>query len=43
MLHVLFMTSSNFDVKYQHSSQFRREEKKFKYYRESNEWLKKHL
>jgi hypothetical protein len=43
MLHFLFMTSSNFDVKCQHSSQFRREEKAFKYYRESNEWLKKHL
>ena len=43
MLHVLFMTSSHFDVKCQHSSEFRKEEKKFKDHRESNEWLKKHL
>ena len=43
MLHALFMTSSYFDLKYQHSSQFKREEKKFKYHREANEWLKKHL
>ncbi|HVN80053.1 MAG TPA: SprT-like domain-containing protein [Terriglobia bacterium] len=43
MLHVLFMTSPHFDGKYQHSSEFRKEEKKFKHHRETNEWLKKHL
>ena len=43
MLHARFMTFSNFDLKNQHSTQFKREEKKFKWYQQSEEWLKKHF
>jgi len=43
MLHAQFSTSSNSDLKNQHSQQFKIEERKFKWYKESNDWLKSHL
>ncbi|PYV93430.1 MAG: hypothetical protein DMG05_01675 [Acidobacteria bacterium] len=43
MLHAQFSTSSNFDLKNRHSSHFKKEEKKFKWYKESNDWLKENL
>jgi hypothetical protein len=43
MLHARFSVSSNFDLRNQHSPQFKKEEKKFKLYQESTGWLKKHL
>ncbi|PYV44102.1 MAG: hypothetical protein DMG06_07845 [Acidobacteria bacterium] len=43
MLHAQFSTSSNFDLKNRHSCQFKNEEKKFKSYKESNDWLKENL
>ena len=43
MLHAQFSTSSNFDLKNRHSSQFKIEERKFRRYQEANEWLKKNL
>lgn len=43
MLHARLMISSNFELRNQHSSEFKKEEKRFTWFRESNEWLKKHL
>ncbi len=43
MLHARFMISSNFDMRNQHSPQFKKEERRFKWYQQSNDWLKKHL
>ena len=43
MLHARFSISSNFDLRNQHSPQFKKEEKRFKSYQESNCWLKKNL
>jgi hypothetical protein len=43
MLHAQFSTSSNFDLRNQHSHQFKNEERRFKWYKESNDWLRSHL
>jgi hypothetical protein len=43
MLHARLMTSSNFDLRNLHSAQFKKEEKRFKWYREANDWLKKNI
>ena len=43
MLHARLMTPSNFDLRNLHSAQFKKEEKRFKWYRESNDWLKSNI
>jgi SprT-like family protein len=43
MLHAQFSTSSNFDLKNRHSRQFKKEERKFSFYREANDWIKRGL
>jgi SprT-like family len=43
MLHARLMTPSNFDLRNLHSAQFKNEEKRFKWYQESNDWLKSNI
>jgi len=43
MLHAQFSTCSNFDLKNRHSRQFKKEERKFRFYQEADDWIKKSL